>query len=420
MLKYGDFILEKVIYDLILESKIEFSKSFLGILGSIKHSIAQDILSLQSQDKKVNYNYIDVDLKSNDEITFIQDARAQRITKDIENLYKLTSSTNHLKISDFKTEEGKNQNAEIYNLLGLNIEEAKKAPQGSQIRVLGKLVSPYDSDKVYVAYECVTDNTMKAVININGVTQDTDVFKKLWTTNRNPLKIGRFITAMLGLTGKKYNASEIEQFVSEWKSVLSIMNDAFSKFAVVQKREIYELYQSSRYEEEEGTLGRSCMAEASDDMLAIYTDNSEVCKMVVKWSDNGEITDGAFKSNKIVGRALLWTTTSGDIFMDRVYTIDSSDEELFKKYAESNGWWSKSAQNSAQSFTAVRGSESKLPTYVVQLERSYDNEYPYLDTLCYLNSDSGKLSNKANEIDADRCLNDTDGSWEELSDDYDD
>ena len=32
MLKYGDFILEKVIYDLLLESKIEFSKSFLGDL----------------------------------------------------------------------------------------------------------------------------------------------------------------------------------------------------------------------------------------------------------------------------------------------------------------------------------------------------------------------------------------------------
>ena len=151
MLKYGDFILEKVIYDLLLESKIEFSKSFLGILGSIKNPIAQDILSLQSQDKKINYNYIDVDLKSTDEITFIQDARAQRMTKDVENLYKLTNTSGHLKITDFKTDEGREQNTHIYQLLGLNIEEAKKATQGSQIRVLGKIVSPYDIESADIA-----------------------------------------------------------------------------------------------------------------------------------------------------------------------------------------------------------------------------------------------------------------------------
>ena len=419
MLKYGNFILEKVIYDLILESKIEFSKSFLGILGSIKHPIAQDILSLQSQDKTVNYNYIDVDLKSNDEITFIQDARAQRMTKDVENIYKLTNTTKHLKTSNFKTEEGKNQNTEVYNLLGLNIEESKKAPQGSKIRVLSKLVSPYDSNKIYVAYECVTDNTMKAVININGIEEDTDIFQKLWTTNRNPLRIGRFITAMLPLTGKTYSDSEKEKFVSEWKSILGVMNNAFVKFAVVQGYEIHRLYQSDNYEEEEGTLGSSCMAQASSDMLEIYTDNPEVCKMVVKWSDNGQFVNGVFQSDKIVGRALLWTTTSGDIFMDRIYTIDSSDEELFKKYAESNGWWSKGSQNSSSNFEAVRGSESKNPVYVVQLLRSYDDEYPYLDTLCYLNDNTGNLSNIQSEVRANKLLNDTDGCYEGLEPDED-
>lgn len=419
MLKYGNFILEKTIYDLLLESKIEFSKSFLGILGSIKHPIAQDILSLQSQDKKVNYNYIDVDLKSVDEITFIQDARAQRMTKDVENLYKLTNSSGHLKIADFKTEEGREQNTEIYNLLGLNIEEAKKAPQGSKIRLLGKIVSPYDSNKVYAAYEAVDDSTMKAVININNIQEDTEVYQKLWTTARNPLKVGRFINAMLPLTGKTYTDSEKEKFVSEWKSILGVMNNAFSKFGVVERGQLIHFYHVDNYEEAEGTLGNSCMSEADSSWLEIYADNPEVCKMVVKWSDKGQIVDGVFKSNKIVGRALLWTTTSGDIFMDRIYTIDSSDEELFKKYAEANGWWAKKAQNSSQNFTAVRGSESKNPTYVVQLKRSYNDEYPYLDTLCYLNDNSGKLSNYQSEVYANKLLNDTGGGYDELDPDED-
>jgi hypothetical protein len=420
MLKYGDFILEKVIYDLLLESKIEFSKSFLGILGSIKHPIAQDILSLQSQDKKINYNYIDVDLKSVDEITFIQDARAQRMTKDVENLYKLTNSSGHLKITDFKTEEGREQNTEIYNLLGMNIEEAKKAPQGSKIRVLGKIVSPYDSNKVYAGYECVTDPTMKAVINVNGIQEDTEVYQKLWTTARNPLKIGRFINSMLPLTGKTYTDSEKEKFVSEWKSILGVMNNAFAKFGVVEGSRLVHFYHVDNYEEAEGTLGNSCMSEADSSWLEIYEDNSDVCKMVVKWSENGQIVDGVFKSNKIVGRALLWTTTSGDIFMDRIYTIDSSDEELFKKYAEANGWWAKKSQNSSQNFTAVRGSESKNPIYVVQLKKSYNGEYPYLDTLCYLNDDSGKLSNSQSEVRANKLLNDTGGGYDELDPDDED
>ena len=100
----------------------------------------------------------------------------------------------------------------------MNIEEAKKATQGSQIRVLGKIVSPYDSNKVYAGYECVTDPTMKAVINVNNIQEDTEVYQKLWTTARNPLKIGRFINSMLPLTGKTYTNSEKEKFVSEWKS----------------------------------------------------------------------------------------------------------------------------------------------------------------------------------------------------------
>ena len=420
MLKYGDFILEKVIYDLLLESKIEFSKSFLGILGSIKNPIAQDILSLQSQDKKINYNYIDVDLKSTDEITFIQDARAQRMTKDVENLYKLTNTSGHLKITDFKTDEGREQNTHIYQLLGLNIEEAKKATQGSQIRVLGKIVSPYDSNKVYAGYECVTDPTMKAVINVNNIQEDTEVYQKLWTTARNPLKIGRFINSMLPLTGKTYTNSEKEKFVSEWKSILGVMNNAFAKFGVLEGSRLVHFYHVDNYEEAEGTLGNSCMSEADSSWLEIYEDNSDVCKMVVKWSDKGQIVDGVFKSDKIVGRALLWTTTSGDIFMDRIYTIDSSDEELFKKYAEANGWWAKKSQNSSQNFTSVRGSESKNPVYVVQLKRSYNGPYPYIDTLCYLNDESGKLSNDKNEVYANKLLNDTGGGYDELDPDDED
>lgn len=420
MLKYGDFLLEKVVYDLILESKIEFSKSFLNILASLKHPLAKDIIQLQSQDKDVAFNYIDVDLKQNDTLTFIQDKRAQAMTKDKEDLYKITDANKHLKINDFKTDEGRNQNTEIYQQLGLNIEEAKRAVNGSQVKIIKKMVSPYDSNKVYVSYQGATDPSIQGVINIDGIVADDEIYKQLWTTNRNPLKIGRFITAILPLTGKTITDTEKEKFVTEFKSVLGVINDAFAKFGVVEGRELLHFYQGDNYYRQSGTLGNSCMAGASDDMLAIYSENPHVCKMVVKWSDEGKVVDGKYRSDKIVGRALLWKTTSGDMFMDRIYTIDSSDEELFKKYAEMNGWWCKKTQNSSNTFTAQRGTETKSPIYVVQLSYGYEDEYPYLDTLCFLNDDTGKLSNSLSQINANKKLNDTGGGYDRIYDDDED
>jgi hypothetical protein len=418
MLKYGDFILEKVICDLLLESKIEFSKQFLEILSSIKHPIAKDIISLQSQDKRVNYNYIDVNTKTNDEITFIQDARAQRIIKEGEEIYQIDNAL-HLKIDNFKSDAGRDQNAKIYNLLGFDINQAKKAGEGEKIKILGKVPSPFDPTKIYVLYQSITDPEKKAVININHISEASDVSQKLWTTNRNPLKIGRFITAMLTLVDNKYTDSEKEKFVSEWKSVLGVMNDVFSKFGILERGELVKFYHVDNYESSDGTLGNSCMSEADPDWLDIYSRNPDVCKLVVKWSNNGSLIDGKYRAETIVGRALLWKTEQGDMFMDRIYTIDSSDEELFKKFAEKNDWWCKSAQNSRRNFDAVKGRQKKEPIYTVQLSTGYDDTYPYVDTLSYLNTDTGKLSNDSGTISADRLLDDTEGGYEYYDSDDD-
>lgn len=420
--KYNQFITESKIFDLILESKIEFSKNFLSILSQIDHPIAKDIISLQSQDHNVNYNYIDVDLKSNDTLTFIQDARAQKITQNSESIFKITNQNSHLKITNFTTDLGKEQNTEIYRLLGLNIEDAKKAPNEAKIKVLKKIVSPFDASKIYVSYQGLDDESYSAVININGISEDSEEYKKLWTSNRNPVRIGRFVNAILPLSGKKYADHEKENFVSKWKSIIGMMNDAFNQFDVVDRDDIHKYYHSDSYldpDDDESTLGQSCMKSADEDILDIYISNPEVCKLVIKYSDEGKIENGKYKSNKIVGRALLWTTTTGETFMDRIYTLDSSDEELFKKFASSKGWWCKKSQNSSQSFTAERGTETCKPIWVIQLKRSWKDAYPYLDTFCYLNTSLGQLSNSNHQIEADYLLNDTDGGYDELNEDYD-
>lgn len=414
MLKYSNFLLEQKICSLLLESKVEFSKNFRGILSAMQNPIASSILALQDQDKDVTQNYIDSDLKSIDMITFIQDRRAKQLTKDKEDNFKIVKDQ-HLKISDFQTEDGERQNTEIYRLLGLDIKKANRAETGTEVKIIKRIVSPFNNAKTYCSYVSL-DSKYNGVINVEALEPSDEVYKELWSTSRNSMRIGRLIRALVPLTGKKFTDSEIEKFVNEYKSVVNIMNDAFLKFDVVSGGDIIHFYNISNYASDDGTLGSSCMADVPDSYLYIYGSNPDVCNLVILYDERGSIKDGKYKSDKIIGRALLWTTTSGEMFMDRIYTVNQSDEELFKKFAARNGWWCKKHQNSNNAFTAEKGSETKNPSYVVKL-KNWDDQFPYIDTLCYLNDDDGTLSNKGALIKANRICNDTDGSTHRVDED---
>lgn len=415
MLMYSNFILEQKIYSLFLESKVQFSKNFITILSSMDNPIAKSIIGLQDQDKDVTQNYIDSDLKSIDMITFIQDRRAKQLTKDKEDIFKIIKDQ-HLKVSDFKTKEGEVQNTETYRLLDLDIKKANRAQTGTEVRVIKKIVSPYNSSKTYCSYVSL-DSKYNGVINIEALEPSDEVFSQLWSVSRNSMRIGRLVRSLLPLTGKKFSDSEIEKFVNEYKSVINIMNDAFSKFDIVSGDSVTHFYHISNYASDSGTLGCSCMADVPASYLYIYSNNPDVCKLVILYDDKGSLKDGKYKSTKIIGRALLWKTTDGTMFMDRIYTVKQSDEDLFKKFAAKNGWWCKKTQNSSSKFTAERGQETKdNPEYAVSLT-NWGDRFPYIDTLCFLNSKTGKLSNITSLISADMFCNETDGSPQWLDDD---
>ena len=133
MLNYDNFILEQTIYKLILESKVQFSDNFIGVLKTMDSPVAKAVLSLHNQDKEVAQNYIDADLKTQDMITFIQDRRAKQLTQDREDFYIMTNAGKHLKVKDFKTEQGRQENMEIFKLLGLDIADSKRATDDTQV-----------------------------------------------------------------------------------------------------------------------------------------------------------------------------------------------------------------------------------------------------------------------------------------------
>ena len=129
---------------------------------------------------------------------------------------------------------------------------------------------------------------------------------------------------------------------------------------------------------------------------------------------------GKFKGKTIRGRALLWKTDQGDMFMDRIYYNNDSDVELFKQYSERNGWWCKNRQDSEDNFTAMKGGEAKRPTYTVSLDKADFDEYPYVDTIAYLNKKDKKISNKRSAIKGKHEMRDTGGGLDRAYGDDDD
>ena len=150
MTKYGDFILESQIYNLILESKVQFSKDFMNVLVAINNPIAKAILKLNGQDKNVNHNYVDIDKGSTDMVTFIQDKRAQAALKELKSSYRLDLERGkHLKTTEFKTEAGKLENEKMFEQLGLKMSESRKGESGLEVKILAEMPSPTNPAKTW-------------------------------------------------------------------------------------------------------------------------------------------------------------------------------------------------------------------------------------------------------------------------------
>lgn len=416
--KFDNFLLESKIYQLMLESKVEYSEKFTEILKSVNSPIAQELLNLKGQEKDIRQNYVDVDFSNprEEEITFILDNRARNLLSEYESIFIMNDPGKHLKSSDFKSEKAKEQNLRIYSALGLDPSEVKKASRGDTIRILGE-VSSIKETKTYVLYQGIKDPTLKGVINKVAIKQSEEGLSKVWSTSRNPMRIGRWVRAILPLTGKKFTDAEIEKFVNDYLSTLGIMKNAFSKFDIVSGKKLLHFYHINRYDNPKYTLGNSCMANVPESTLEIYWSNPDKVQLVILYSDKGSIKDGKYQSDKIIGRALLWETDQGFQFLDRIYTNTDSDVELFKKFAEFKGWYHKVRQESSYNFNIKSGENTKQTPIITVTVKNKTRRYPYMDSLRFYNSSTGILSNNQSEIDADRVLVSTGGGYED-ADDY--
>ena len=411
ILKYQDYLTENKVYELLLESKVVYSKKFINIISRMKsNKIASQVLDLYSKDiDGISQNYVDI-TDQKDAVSFTPDRKVQELTKDKPETYIVKESGRYLTNSD--------KNDSIFAALGYDKQRygCWSPDTGTIGLILSESVSRV-SGKIYVMFQEYQGDKI-GVLNKEALEQVDAEDKRIWTLSRNNIKIGRFVRALLTSAKLPFTDTELEQFTNLYKATYDFAADALKQFDIVKGSKIAYWYDEDYYVSGGGTLNNSCMASVdTSSYFDIYTDNPQV-SMVILYGDEGSVVDGKYTDKKIKGRAILWDCKidgSPAKFMDRIYTTFDNDVELFKQYAEKNGWFYKKRQSMEPGEEITNGSSSRKATIEVKLDDADFEYYPYCDTICYINSDTGTACNVYWD-DSDRLLRDTGGSYEDSYD----
>jgi hypothetical protein len=195
----------------------------------------------------------------------------------------------------------------------------------------------------------------------------------LWKEQRSEIRIGVLVKKLLK-EGKMTSLldKQLEKYINVFKSVYDSKKNAYERFDLVSGELIRKWYLVDNYAEKRGQLGNSCMRyNKCQDFLNIYVKNEDVCKLLILYSDDTK--------TKISGRALVWTLKDGRIVIDRIYTNNDSDINLFQKYAYDRDW------------ILVKNLKYDVVNEI-QLKEWRFFTYPFMDNFMCLNINDGTLS----------------------------
>jgi hypothetical protein len=202
----------------------------------------------------------------------------------------------------------------------------------------------------------------------------------VWKEQRTELQVGRFATKIIqkskDTNAKSLTQNDINAFVDNFKAYRDFQTTKKDKFEIVQGEEIRKWYDEDTYEDAKYHLNNSCMRyDRCQRYLNIYTENpNQVTMVIMKGMD----------PNKIIGRALIWKLSDGNIYLDRPYANNDEDVNLFKQWGRDKGY-------------SVYG--GGYDHKEVTLDKSDFQHYPYMDTFKYLNRDEKLLSTDSNDFD---------------------
>ena len=431
--RYNDFLLES----LITESIVVYSDKFRQILSKIDSPVSKALLDIESKDLDIDKNYIDI-AKDKEHFSFIPDNRIRRIMNPSSKFIKFQPSE-YVKISWVKVifEALECDPDYVPNFLGSDIVSMSGrkyiGPVNTNINLYGEVIKEayvFDPEieqpavyyKINILDYVVNGENMKGGILILGKrsvqeVSPTEVIDSISLgKSRQEVRIGRGIQSLLNVTGKEFKQAEKERFVDSYRAEFDRMNDIFSQFELVRGEDIKKWYLEDNYSERsKGTLSNSCMRYSRcQEYFNIYTQNPDVCGLLILRSYENP--------DKIKGRALVWDLKRpvGITFVDRVYTHDGSDLNLFKEYAKMKGWYKKwtddySTDGSSFSPSGDHINLGVLEVKIKSLEEYNYGRYPYLDTFCFFDTVEGLLTTKESRGDDIWKLRETGGGYADTS-----
>lgn len=346
------------------------------------------------------YNYIDIS-DIDDIITFIPTNKVTKLIGKITNEFEVVESGRYLKPFSKK-------NIDIFNLLGYNpikknddYEDGYPDSYVPEVGTVGTVISEAtgQSGRIY----CLFKYSGGEIVFNKSSLNKSNTEKSLWSTNRNSIKIGRFIRSIFS----ESISSDIEEFVNKFKAAHAIEKNELNKFDIVSGDDIRKWYKKENYLDGGGPLNNSCMASVDEEFFDIYVDNA---RMVVLYTKGGKLVNGKYTSDKVRGRAILWNDVTMDdepiTFMDRVYTTLDCDVELFRAFAKQNGWWYKKNQSMDTDDELTDGDQTLSDVHLVKRMSVDYKYYPFMDTLCYIDTDNCSASNMDYNYDKRaRCTN---------------
>jgi hypothetical protein len=405
LFKYGEFITESHL-QLLLEANINFKKDFSSVLKKIDSPIAKKLIDVEGKEVDTNQNYIDINKDKSDFLKFKSEDKVGKVA-----VIKNTSGyIPHIsRILSENPKSGIDSLTTDYPLERKTVQIIKEWTLNELIELLPQyrkeFLNIYDFSSL-VLIQWIED----------GKKCQTTIIKSSLTTGEEAVKssevsVGRFIRALLNKAGVEFTDAEIEDFVYKYRAEIEKMKDALNKrFRVVKGDDIKKYYSANKYEAESGDLGNSCMRyNRCQSYFDIYTDNSQV-SLLLLMSEKEE--------DKIAGRAILWEMEPYEIstkVMDRIYTIRTADQQLFKDWAIENEYWYKQKQDFSE-YTPFEfvdkktgKKEERQGEFSVKLDKSTDySNYPYMDSFKYYTVSKGTLYNSSN-FDHDYELVDTEG-----------
>jgi len=399
VLRYNELILES----LIKESVLYYSDELGKILKKIQSPIAKDLIKILKTDvDKLSNNYIDVVSDVNDEVSFTTVAKIKQTYARRDDVYIVNGIVSY--ISDQK------EYPNVWSKLELDKEDLPFFMDKPEylIEPIALIRKVYDEENgcEWGFFRSLSNNKPYVLeLNYDSLKKPTsDTYNPdFYTKSRNKIKIGRFVRSILRDAGLQYTDKNIEDFVNMYKAAIDSKNNIDSNFELVSGEDIKYWYNEDQYEDGDGTLNQSCMKDGScEDYFQIYSDCDGCHLLILK---TGEELD------KIVGRALVWTTTNGFTYMDRVYTCEDHYVQVFRNYAQRQGWYYKKTDNSNENTPLIKpnGDEFIGEIRVKVMSGGYD-KYPYVDTIKFYYVYQGILSNVMDK-DVDCVeLSDTEGN----------